>query len=104
MCIRDRDMRVRQGMIDEVQRLMDEGATTEFLLGLGLEYRFITQYLIGEIPDRQVMLDKLAIAIKQFAKRQMTWFRRNPEIVWLDMSGDAFDQACTAVDAFLKDE
>ena len=98
------ERRLEQGMIEEVQRLMDEGATTEFLLGLGLEYRFITQYLIGEILDRQVMLDKLAIAIKQFAKRQMTWFRRNPEIVWLDMSGDAFDQACTAVDAFLKDE
>ena len=98
------ERRLEQGMIEEVQRLMDEGATTEFLLGLGLEYKFITQYLIGEIPDRQVMLDRLAIAIKQFAKRQMTWFRRNPEIVWLDMSGDAFDQACTAVDAFLKDE
>ena len=98
------ERRLEQGMIEEVQRLMDEGATTEFLLGLGLEYRFITQYLIGEIPDRQVMLDKLAIAIKQFAKRQMTWFRRNPEIVWLDMSGDAFDQACTAIDAFLRDE
>lgn len=98
------ERRLEQGMIEEVQRLMDVGATTEFLLGLGLEYRFITQYLIGEIPDRQVMLDKLAIAIKQFAKRQMTWFRRNPEIVWLDMSGDAFDQACTAMDAFLKDE
>ena len=98
------ERRLEQGMIEEVQRLMDEGATTEFLLGLGLEYRLITQYLIGEIPDRQVMLEKLAIAIKQFAKRQMTWFRRNPEIVWLDMSGDAFDQACTAIDAFLKEE
>ena len=97
------ERRLEQGMIEEVQRLMDEGATTEFLLGLGLEYKFITQYLIGEIPDKQVMLDKLAIAIKQFAKRQMTWFRRNPEIVWLDMSGDAFDQACTAIDAFLRD-
>ena len=97
------ERRLEQGMIEEVQRLMDGGATTEFLLGLGLEYRFITQYLIGEIPDRQAMLDKLAIAIKQFAKRQMTWFRRNPEIVWLDMSGDFFDQACTAIDAFLKD-
>jgi len=86
-----------------VQKLMDEGATTEFLLGLGLEYRFITQYLIGEIPDKNVMLDKLAIAIKQFAKRQMTWFRRNPDIVWLDMSGDYFDQACSAIDTFLKD-
>ena len=98
------ERRLEQGMIEEVQRLMDGGATTEFLLGLGLEYRFITQYLIGEIPDRKAMLDKLAIAIKQFAKRQMTWFRRNPEIVWLDMSGDAFDQACTAIDTFLRDE
>ena len=98
------ERRLEQGMIEEVQRLMDEGATTEFLLGLGLEYKFITQYLIGEIPDKQAMLDKLAIAIKQFAKRQMTWFRRSPEIVWLDMSGDFFGQACTAIDAFLRDE
>ena len=92
------ERRLEQGMIEEVQRLM------EFLLGLGLEYRFITQYLIGEIPDKNVMLEKLAIAIKQFAKRQMTWFRRNPDIVWLDMSGDYFDQACSAIDAFLKEE
>ena len=98
------ERRLEQGMIEEVQGLMDRGATTEFLLGLGLEYRFITQYLIGEIPDKQEMLDKLAIAIKQFAKRQMTWFRRNKDIVWLDMSGDYFDQACSAIDAFLRDE
>ena len=89
-------------MIEEGQRLMDEGASTEFLLGLGLEYRFITQYLIGEIPDRDDMLAQLAHAIKKFAKRQMTWFRRNPNIVWLDMQGDAYAQACEAVEAFLK--
>jgi len=86
-----------------VQRLMDEGATTEFLLGLGLEYRFIRKYLTGEIPDKGVMLDKLAIAIKQFAKRQMTWFRRNKDIVWLDMQGDFYAQACEAIDSFLAD-
>ncbi|MBQ7784634.1 MAG: tRNA (adenosine(37)-N6)-dimethylallyltransferase MiaA [Clostridia bacterium] len=97
------ERRLGQGMVEEVQRLMDNGATTEFLLGLGLEYRFITQYLIGEIPDKNVMLEKLAIAIKQFAKRQMTWFRRNPDIVWLDMQGDFYAQACEAVDAFLKE-
>lgn len=97
------ERRLEQGMIEEVQRLMDEGATKAFLLGLGLEYRFITQYLIGVIPDKEEMLSKLAIAIKQFAKRQMTWFRRNPEIVWLDMSGDFRDQACAAIDAFLHE-
>ena len=96
--------RVQQGMIDEVQGLMDRGATKEFLLGLGLEYRFITQYLTGEIPDRDEMLRLLAIAIKQFAKRQMTWFRRNPDIVWLDMAGDPYAQACEAIEAFLQAE
>lgn len=94
-------MRLEQGMIEEVQGLMDRGASREFLLGLGLEYRFITQYLIGEIPDREDMLAQLAHAIKKFAKRQMTWFRRNPDIVWLDMSGDYWAQACEAVEAFL---
>ena len=97
-------MRVEQGMIEEVQNLMDRGATKEFLLGLGLEYRFITQYLTGAIPDRDEMLRLLAIAIKQFAKRQMTGFRRNPDIVWLDMAGDPLGQACEAIDAFLREE
>ena len=95
------EMRVQQGMIDEVQRLMDTGATKEFLLGLGLEYRFITQYLTGDIPDRDEMLRLLAIAIKQFAKRQMTWFRRDKQIVWLDMAGDPLAQASEAIEAFL---
>ena len=97
-------MRLEQGMIEEVQGLMDRGASREFLLGLGLEYRFITQYLIGEIPDREDMLAQLAHAIKKFAKRQMTWFRRNPDIVWLDMSGDYWAQACETVEAFLARE
>ena len=97
------ERRLQEGMIEEVQGLMDRGATTEFLLGLGLEYRFITQYLLGEM-GREEMLEKLAIAIKQFAKRQMTWFRRNPDIVWLDMAGDCMSQACEAVEKFLKEE
>lgn len=97
------ERRLEQGMIEEVQRLMDEGASQEFLLGLGLEYRFITQYLTGVIPDKREMLEKLAIAIKQFAKRQMTWFKRCPDIVWLDMAGDPIAQASAAVEAFLKD-
>lgn len=96
------ERRLEQGMIEEVQGLLDRGVSREFLLGLGLEYRFITQYLTGEIPDRDEMLAKLAQAIKKFAKRQMTWFRRNPDIVWLDMQGDFLAQACEAVEAFLR--
>ena len=96
------EMRLEQGMIEEVQGLLDAGASRDFLLGLGLEYRYITQYLIGEIPDRDDMLTQLAHAIKKFAKRQMTWFRRNPDIVWLDMQGDAYAQACDEIEKFLK--
>lgn len=95
-------IRLEQGMIEEVQELLDSGVSRDFLLGLGLEYRYITQYLIGEIPDRDDMLAQLAHAIKKFAKRQMTWFRRNPDIIWLDMQGDAYAQACDEIEKFLK--
>ena len=94
--------RLNDGMIEEVQRLMDEGATVEFLKKLGLEYRYITQYLIGEISDRQDMIDALATAIKQFAKRQRIWFRRDPAIHWLDMEAQPFEQACELIDQFLN--
>ena len=96
------ERRLNDGMVEEVQRLMDEGATVEFLKKLGLEYRYITQYLIGEIPDRQEMIDALATAIKQFAKRQRIWFRRDPAIHWLDMEAQPFEQACEMIDQFLN--
>lgn len=95
-------LRVELGMIEEVQRLIGEGATIEFMLKLGLEYRFVTQYLTGEIPDKQEMLDLLATAIKQFAKRQMIWFRRDKEIRWLDMTTDPKAQAIEMIDNFLR--
>ena len=95
------ERRLNEGMIEEVQALMDAGASTEFLLRLGLEYRYITQYLTGEIPDRQDMIDQLATAIKQFAKRQRIWFRRDKAICWLDMQARPFEQACEAIDRFL---
>jgi len=96
-------LRVELGMIEEVQKLIDEGATVEFMLKLGLEYRFVTQYLTGEIPDKQEMLDLLATAIKQFAKRQMIWFRRDKDIQWLDMTADPFAEAKAKIDAFLAE-
>ena len=94
--------RLDQGMVDEVRRLMEDGATPEFLMKLGLEYRFIARYLMGEAGGYQQMVDGLATAIKQFAKRQTTWFRRDPEILWLDMAGDPVAQASAAIDRFLQ--
>ena len=93
--------RLDAGMIDEVRGLMDRGVSTEFLMKLGLEYRFITRYLTGDIASREEMVELLSTAIKQFAKRQMTWFRRDKSILWLDMTADPLAQACEAIDRFL---
>lgn len=95
------DTRLAQGMVDEVRELMQRGVSQEFLLKLGLEYRFITRYLTGEISSLEEMKRLLSIAIKQFAKRQMTWFRRNGSIHWLDMHGDPVGEACALIDAFM---
>ena len=81
--------RLDAGMVDEVRRLLDSGIAPEQLIYYGLEYKFLTQYVIGEIGYDD-MVKGLEIAIHQFAKRQMTWFRgmekRGVEIHWLDAS------------------
>ncbi|MBR5232298.1 MAG: tRNA (adenosine(37)-N6)-dimethylallyltransferase MiaA [Clostridia bacterium] len=96
------EKRMDEGMLSEVQRLIDSGVTRDFLYRLGLEYRYIMQYLLGEIPQKEVMLDELAKAIKRFAKRQMTWFRRDKSIIWLDMQADPFGQAKAEIEKFLQ--
>jgi len=79
--------RLKGGMIDEVEGLLDEGVSEEKLKFYGLEYRFVTQYISGEISYDE-LFRRLNTAIHQFAKRQMTWFRRMEkqgfEIHWLD--------------------
>ena len=66
--------RLEEGMIDEVKRILDSGVKPDDLIYYGLEYKFVTQYLIGEL-SYQDMFEMLEVAIHQFAKRQMTWFR-----------------------------
>ena len=68
------DSRIAEGMTDEVQRLLDSGVKPEELIYYGLEYKFVTLYLVGELTFEQ-MRSQLATSIHQFAKRQMTWFR-----------------------------
>jgi tRNA dimethylallyltransferase len=68
--------RLDQGMVDEVEALRARGVPDKRLQLLGLEYRFITDYLIGAIRNRNDLMQKLLPAIKNFAKRQETWFRR----------------------------
>ena len=68
-------VRLNSGMIDEVKNLLDNGISTEKLKFFGLEYKFIAMYLNGEMNYND-MYQKLNSAIHQFAKRQMTWFRK----------------------------
>ncbi len=79
--------RLDEGMVDEVRQLLAGGVTAEDLIYYGLEYKFLTQYIIGELTYEE-MFDGLEIAIHQFAKRQMTWFRgmerRGFTIHWMD--------------------
>jgi len=79
--------RLDEGMVEEVRGLLAEGIDPENLIYYGLEYKFLTQYAIGELTFEE-MFHQLEIAIHQFAKRQMTWFRgmerRGFTIHWLD--------------------
>jgi len=66
--------RLDSGMIDEVRALLDSGLSADDLIYYGLEYKYITEYLLGKYSYDE-MFERLYIAIRQFAKRQMTWFR-----------------------------
>ncbi len=92
------DERLAEGMIDEVRSLLARGVDPQILINYGLEYRFITRHLLGELSLEE-MRSGLLIAIHQFAKRQMTWFRgmerRGFTIKWLpaSMTSDQFTAA-----------
>lgn len=89
------DSRLEEGMVEEIVRLIDEGVRPEDLIYYGLEYKYVTLYVIGQLTY-QDMRRKLEIAIHQFAKRQMTWWRgmekRGIPIHWIpyDVSDDIF--------------
>ena len=79
--------RLEEGMVDEIRGLLDRGIPAEDLIYYGLEYKFITEHVIGKLSYDE-MVHQLEIAIHQFAKRQMTWFRgmerRGFTIHWID--------------------
>ena len=91
--------RLDEGMVDEVKRLLESGITFERLASFGLEYKFISMHLQGKLSFDE-MFQKLNTAIHQFAKRQMTWFRKmereGVKIEWLN--GADFDTACGIID------
>lgn len=95
------DERMQQGMVQEVQRLLDEGISHERLEALGLEYRYITRLLRGEFKNEDEMVQKLKYAIHDFTRRQLTWFRKDKRIVWVN--GGGWEQAEEVVRDFLHE-
>ena len=82
--------RLDEGMVEEIRGLIDRGVSTERLIRYGLEYKYVTLYLLGQLQYDE-MVSLLEIAIHQFAKRQMTWFRgmeerRGIKIHWLSIA------------------
>lgn len=97
------DKRLSEGMIEEVVKLREEGATDEFLYKLGLEYRYILMYLRGEFESYDAFYNKLFMEIRHLAKEQMTWFRKRTDINWIDMTKDPFTESCKLIDDFYSE-
>jgi len=73
--------RMRQGMLAEVKKLHEQGVTWKRLDDFGLEYRYLSRYLKGDMT-KEDMLERLEYEINHYAKRQMTWFKKDKEILW----------------------
>lgn len=97
--------RLENGMVDEVRRILDSGVTPDDLIYYGLEYKYLTLYIIGRLTYDE-MVAQLNVAIHQFAKRQMTWFRKMEregfDIRWLD-AGMPMEERVEQVVAWWKE-
>lgn len=96
--------RIDAGMIDEVQKLhKSKKISWKRLNDLGLEYRYISYFLRGEIKTIEELREILKIKIRQYAKRQITWFKRNKKINWISLSKEDFEEIVRLVRRFLTE-
>ena len=99
--------RLAEGMVDEVRQLIDQGVKPDDLIYYGLEYKFVTQYVIGRLTYEE-MVTQLEIAIHQFAKRQMTWFRgmerRGSTIHWVNAAWETARKIDTILELLTKEQ
>jgi len=80
--------RLKEGMIEEVENLLKQGVSRDWLKSLGLEYRYISEYLEGKY-SKEEMMEKLKYAIHSYARRQMTWFRKNKKAIFIQKKKEA---------------
>ena len=98
------DARISDGMIEEIRSLYESGVSGEFLERLGLEYRYTYRYISGQYPSFEDYRAELYKEICHFAKRQMTWFKKEKNVIWLDTSGDFLSEAKGYIDRFSNGE
>lgn len=92
------DQRIKLGMIKEVEDLLNKNLSRERLYSLGLEYRLISLYLKGKIKTQDEMISQLKYATHHFARRQITWFKKDKTIKWVKNE----QEAVTIIKSFLK--
>ena len=100
------EKRLQEGMIDEIKGLLDKGISAEDLIYYGLEYKYVTLYVTGQL-EYKYLLQELEVAIYQFAKRQMTWFRgmerRGIHIEWIPFEWSMDDKVNRIVELMEKE-
>lgn len=74
---------LEQGILEEIANLLDKGVSPDWLKSHGMEYRYFTSYLLGEI-NLEEAIEKTNFEINQFIKRQYTWWRRHPDVHWVE--------------------
>jgi tRNA dimethylallyltransferase len=94
--------RLKAGLLEEAKAWLSGGGDAAVLEALGLEFRHSCRYARGAYKNEAELTEELGRAIRQFAKRQLTWFRRNRDIIWLDMSGDYQAEAGAQVLRYLS--
>lgn len=82
------DLRLGEGMVEEVERLLSEGVSKEWLLRCGIEYEYLTRHLTEGMPINEVR-EQIIYATNQFMKRQYTWWRRHTDVEWISTQEDA---------------
>ena len=89
-------------MIEEIKNLISFGVSKEFLRSLGLEAKFVTDYLDNKFSDFNEFFEELFKEERHFAKRQDTWLKKEKNVVWLDGNGNLLEQAESVVQKFLN--
>ena len=99
------EKRINEGMIDEIKGLLDRGISADDLIYYGLEYKYVTLYVTGQL-EYKYLLQELEVAIHQFAKRQMTWFRgmerRGIHIEWIPFEWSTDDKVNRIIELMQK--